>query len=362
MQDFDLLLDDLLPEDFRQQVRYDISAVRYEADANPTLAEDAVVFERMLEAEEQQRETRPQLGMPTGLKTLDDCTGGLGGLVFVGGASWTGKTTLALVAGKSAIRADDKVGVLLYSLDPGMSKDRIMKRMLSHESGVDFNLLTSPTKTKEQRKAVAQALARLKRDIYPRMKILTRKSIRPGDPLTADAIREACDQLRKDAGVEGVLVIIDYLGLMPVPADLHSDLDRDHYRLEQLQAARLASQTVNRPEGDTFLVLLELRKEWSDPDDPVLQDVMGSARLGYSADLVLLMRQVDPWPDDTRVTRLKLKIAKCRDGMECAQINLLFHHTVSQFEEAKATPKKPANPIPGPSAAKGRKPDPLAGS
>jgi replicative DNA helicase len=259
-------------------------------------------------------------------------------LGILGGPSWTGKTTLALAACAAAVQSNGKVGALYYTFD--MDKVRLMKRLLSSASDVPFARLAAPDKDKAEQQAVEQGLAHLREHVFPHMKFVGRRGLPRNKPLTAEGIEEACDELREASGAERVLVVVDYLRLMPVPSDLNSDIDRDHYRLNQLHQFQQASRSLKEPEGHVVLVLSEVRKDRADGGSLTLEDLIGSARVGYSADLVLLLNRLDRRPGTPGTTRLNLEIAKGRDGVEWASLDLLFHYAVSRFAEADGVQDK----------------------
>jgi hypothetical protein len=60
---------------------------------------------------------------------------------------------------------------------------------------------------------------------------------------------------------------------------------------------------------------------------------MGSARLGYGAECVLLLEQPREVDHASATVPLTLTVAKGRDGMMRSTIPLIFHHTQSRFIE-----------------------------
>jgi hypothetical protein len=93
--------------------------------------------------------------------------------------------------------------------------------------------------------------------------------------------------------------------------------------------------------------------------------VMGSARLGFAADTVLLLEpRADTSDAASDVARMLLKVAKSRHGRKGTQIFLDFDHARCRFSESKGRPaapkpngpKKSARPVP-----RVRRLDPLGG-
>ncbi len=73
-----------------------------------------------------------------------------------------------------------------------------------------------------------------------------------------------------------------------------SDLAADKHRIRVIQQVLEGSQTTENPLGDAALVISEARKPSKSKDGwgDSLSDLMGSARLGYAADAVLLYREM----------------------------------------------------------------------
>lgn len=97
-------------------------------------------------------------GMSTGIKIIDDVTGGLRNTQFwiIGGATSSGKSALALQMSLSALKQDKRVGIV--SLE--MSGESIIGRMISASEGIDYDIIYNPHKyqlTKGQLKQMKYA-------------------------------------------------------------------------------------------------------------------------------------------------------------------------------------------------------------
>ena len=102
------------------------------------------VMEAIVELERRYMSGGGLLGLPSGLVSLDNLTGGFAPreLIVVGARTSTGKTALAInIAAQLAIR--EKVPVGFISLEMGMVE--IVNRLLSQEAGIDLMRLTEGT-------------------------------------------------------------------------------------------------------------------------------------------------------------------------------------------------------------------------
>ena len=92
-------------------------------------------------------------------------------------------------------------------------------------------------------------------------------------------------------------------------------------------------------------------------------DLMGSARLGYGADAVLLSEAQDESSDPLSAQPVVLRVAKARDGAMCKSISMLFDHRRSRFMEKRSEQPAEQPASLGRGRAK-RKPfaDPLGGN
>ena len=162
-------------------------------------------------------------------------------------------------------------------------------------------------------------------------------------------------------------MVIDYLQMIPVPDTVRrvTELDIDKYQLRVAQDI-LAGMRQNESAllGDAVVAISETRKpsggrgHWGED----LADLMGSARLGYGADAVLLYRRVtdedqigEIYEAQGRVPTIEelesegivpimLAMAKGRDGMRIGEWPVEYHFNRSIFREIERsqTPRLPA--------------------
>jgi hypothetical protein len=93
------------------------------------------------------------------------------------------------------------------------------------------------------------------------------------------------------------------------------------------------------PAGDPFLVISELRKGDPSTSKYGITDLLGSGRLGYSAEAVMILDKEDDDGGGEEIPLL-LRIVKGRDGVMRTNINLIFEHTKSRFLEVPVGKKR----------------------
>ncbi len=324
--DYDQVLGDFIPTDFRREGRARLAELRFDDRTHGTAADDWPVYRARL----QRRRGRQLLGVSTGLPSLDVALRGLRGLAFLGGGTGVGKSTLALFVTAHAVRKHPDLGVLFYSLD--MPKTVLFDRMLCLEAGVEYGDLIAEASAQGLQQRLDGAEAQLRSQVLPRLRIIERLSLKEGEILFR-RIAADLNQFFDSAAVSPVLVIVDYFQLLPVPDAIGAGIDADFYRVQALQQVQQWSSTNQDPAGFPVLAISEVRKGESGRTEIGVADLMGTARLGYAAEAVLLLESRGE-DDGGPVAPVRLKVAKGRDGAVRTQIDLLFEHTRSNFREA----------------------------
>ena len=360
--DYDHVLGDRIPSDFHDEGHLRFAQRCFNEGSNHTAEFDWPEYRRRL----RQRQGS-LLGLSTGISSLDSALRGLRGLIFLGGSTGVGKSSLALFIAVQALQTQDDLGVIYYSLD--MPKTVLYDRLLCQEAGVDFGELIKEQRAEDARTKLNEADKRLVKDILPRLRIIERISIDVSNPSAFGAesrqqvlwevIVEDLKQLIVATAVENVLVIVDYFQLLPVPRDVLGGLEADFYRVAALQRVQNWSRTNDDPIGFPILAITEVRKGESGRTELNSSDLMGSARLAYSAESVLLLEPTKEG-NEGPVVPITLNIAKARDGSARTKINLLFEHTKSRFSEAPA-PRSPKKGTKAKGPANTEKADPYAG-
>jgi replicative DNA helicase len=160
-----------------------------------------------------------------------------------------------------------------------------------------------------------------------------------------------------------VLYVIDYFQLLDVAKPGTAAIEADNQRIELLQAIQSVSRTFQCPGGDSFLVVSEVRKGESGRPRLALDDLLGSARITYSADCVLLLEtDGESTSSAPGTTPLLLTVAKGRDGMTRGRVRLTFEYDRYQFREAIGPTQMSGDQEHTGSRSAGRFINPLAGA
>jgi len=370
LADYDLVLGELIPRNFRDAVRARLAQEAYRENTNPTAAEDWDVF-RMT----QQVGHDGLLGLTTGLPRLDSMLGGLRGLAFIAGGKGVGKTSLVLSMVLAALEADSNCAALVYSLD--MPKSRIYARLLSHASGVDFRTLQAREKSPEVARQIAQADQHLRQNILPRLRVIERdfscERLQQDDGsqtlaqkgLTVQSVITDCRQLMGACGATQLLLVFDLFQKMDPHGSISEGAATDHYRLDMLNRIQAESANPGRPYGFPIVVISEVRKEAR--KTLCRDDLKGDGRMAGDADVVMLL-----WPGekagsaakDEDIVPITLRIDKGREGVQRGDLQLWFEHQCFRFHDTKPSANG-SNFVPGnkmfpPAADAPSNPDPLA--
>jgi replicative DNA helicase len=257
-------------------------------------------------------------GLDTGYTRLNEFTSGLQrkDLVILAARPSMGKTSLALnICTHAALRCGARVAI--FSLE--MSADSLVRRILSAEARVDQKRFATGYLAKADWPRLTMAAQTLEEaaiwvDDTPGMSVLE---------LSAKARR-----LKQDKGID--LVMVDYLQLMSGGARFSS-------RNEEVSAISRGLKAVAKELDVPMLVLSQLSRQ---PDRrggdhrPQLSDLRESGSIEQDADVVLFIirpAMYDPEVDDRRLA--ELIIAKQRNG-PTGQIDLVFQHEYTRFENA----------------------------
>ena len=215
---------------------------------------------------------KTMIGLKTGLPELDKRTLGLRGLFVIGAKPGAGKTTLAAVQvaiGVCRNFADNDCVVIVLCLD--MDRYDLYRRIHCNLGDIEWVPLMfgSPKGTREpgsmfskaHKKCLKRAKERIKdEEIGKRLTIPDRTVL--GDDVTVHRLTSIIQEQKAKAEAKRVLLIVDYLQLIPVPEEVagSGDLAADKYRIRLVQQVIENSRTKDDPLGDTALVISEARK------------------------------------------------------------------------------------------------------
>lgn len=241
-------------------------------------------------------------GIPTGFKDLDNVLAGLqrSDLFVLAARPAMGKTAFALnLAHNVALKAEQPV--LMFSLE--MSKEQLVDRLLSVESGVDaWNIRTGNLSDKDFEK-IGQAMGTLgEAPIY----------IDDTPGLTVSEIRTKArrEQHKHQLG----LIIVDYLQLMSGGSRFANEGNRVQEISEISRGLKLIARELNVP----LIALSQLSRsvESRSPPHPQLSDLRESGSIEQDADVVAFLYRDEYYnPENTQKPGiLEVMIRKHRNG------------------------------------------------
>jgi replicative DNA helicase len=301
----------------QQHVKQDISSIE------DILAES---FERLDDLHKDKGKIR---GVPTGFRDLDNILAGLqrSDLIILAARPSMGKTALSLnLAHSVATKASQPV--LVFSLE--MSKEQLVDRMLSMESGVDaWNIRTGNLSDTDFEK-IGQAMGTLSEaPIY----IDDSAGITVSD-LRTKARRE---QHQRQLG----LIIVDYLQLMSGGARFGGDGNRVQEISEISRGLKAIARELNVP----VIALSQLSRsvESRTPQIPQLADLRESGSIEQDADVVAFIYREDYYnPETDRKNITDVLIKKHRNG-PTGNVELYFDKEKQRFKslDKRHAPKVP---------------------
>lgn len=265
-------------------------------------------------------------GVPSGFKDLDNILAGFqrSDLVVLAARPSMGKTALALNFAHN-IAVQSAQPVLIFSLE--MSKEQLVDRLLSMESGVDAWALRTGNLTDADFEKIGQAMGTLSEaQIY----IDDSPGITVSD-LRTKARREAH---RRPLG----LIIVDYLQLMSGTSRYSTDGNRVQEISEISRGLKGLARELNVP----VLALSQLSRsvESRHPQIPQLADLRESGSIEQDADVVAFIYREEYYnPDTDRRKLTDILIKKHRNG-PTGGVELYFDNERQRFRSIDARHKQ----------------------
>lgn len=255
-------------------------------------------------------------GIKTGWKDLDNKTAGLqrSDLFILAARPAMGKTTFVLNLAQN-VAVQEKQAVLFFSLE--MSKDQLVDRMLSAQSGVDaWNIRTGNLSDDDFEKLGSSMGELSEAPIYI-------------DDTPGITVMEMRTKARREAQKHPLgLIIIDYLQLMS-GSRAGGEFNRVQEVSEISRGLKLIAREMNVP----VIALSQLSRsvESRSPQIPQLSDLRESGSIEQDADLVAFLYREDYYnPDTDRQHIADLIIAKHRNG-PTGRIEFYFHPEKLKF-------------------------------
>lgn len=240
-------------------------------------------------------------GIPTGFRDLDNILAGLqkADLFILAARPSMGKTAFSLnLAHNAAVKSEQ--GVLFFSLE--MSKEQLVDRMLSMESGVDAWALRTGNLTDEDFEKIGLAMGTLSEaQIFI-------------DDTPGITVSELRTKARREAHLHPVgLIIVDYLQLMSGGSRFGGDGNRVQEISEISRGLKGVARELNVP----VLALSQLSRsvESRNPQIPQLADLRESGSIEQDADVVAFIYREEYYnPETDRKNITDIFIKKHRNG------------------------------------------------
>ncbi len=278
---------------------------------------EAILAESFDRLDDLHKDKQKIRGIPTGFKDLDNTLAGFqrSDLIILAARPSMGKTALALnFAHNVAVQANQPV--LIFSLE--MSKEQLVDRLLSIESGVDAWALRTGNLTDADFEKIGQAMGTLSEapifiDDTPGITV---------SDLRTKARREAH---RHELG----LIIVDYLQLMSSGTRFSNEGNRVQEISEISRGLKGLARELNVP----VLALSQLSRsvENRSPQIPQLADLRESGSLEQDSDVVMFIYREEYYhPDTDRKKLADIMIKKHRNG-PIDNVELFFENEKQRF-------------------------------
>ena len=255
-------------------------------------------------------------GVPTGFKDLDNILAGLqkSDLFILAARPSMGKTAFSLgLAHNVAVKAEQTV--LLFSLE--MSKEQLVDRLLSTESGVDAWNLRTGNLTDADFEKIGTAMGTLSEaPIYI-------------DDTPGITVSDLRTRARREAHLRPLgLIIVDYLQLMS-----GSRSSGDGNRVQEISEISRGLKGIARELNVPLIALSQLSRsvESRSPQIPQLSDLRESGSIEQDADVVAFLYREDYYnPETDRKNIIDIFIKKHRNGPTGA-VELYFDRQKQKF-------------------------------
>lgn len=268
-------------------------------------------------------------GVPTGYKDMDSMLAGLqkSDLFILAARPSMGKTALALNMAHN-IAVDSKVSVLIFSLE--MSKEQLVDRLLSRESGVDAWALRTGNLSDSDFEKIGQAMGSLSEaPIYI-------------DDTPGITVSELRTKARREAHQRPIgLIIVDYLQLMSGGNRFSSDGNR----VQEISEISRGLKGIARELKVPLIALSQLSRsvESRHPQIPQLSDLRESGSIEQDADVVAFIYREDYYnPQTDRKNITDVFIRKHRNG-PTGGVELYFDKEKQRFRSLDTKHSQPFN-------------------
>lgn len=289
----------------QQHVRQDVVSLE-------TILADS--FDRLDDLHKDKNKIR---GVSTGFKDLDNILAGFqkSDLIILAARPSMGKTALALNFAHN-IAVQSKQAVLVFSLE--MSKEQLVDRLLSIESGVDAWALRTGTLTDTDFEKIGHAMGTLSEaQIYI-------------DDTPGITISDLRTKARREAHQRPLgLIIVDYLQLMSGGNRYGGDGNRVQEISEISRGLKGVARELNVP----VLALSQLSRsvESRNPQIPQLADLRESGSIEQDADVVAFIYREEYYNPETERKKLTDVLVKKHRNGPTDNVELYFENERQRF-------------------------------
>ncbi len=266
-------------------------------------------------------------GVPTGFKDLDNILAGLqrSDLFILAARPSMGKTALVLNLAHN-VAVQSKESVLMFSLE--MSKEQLVDRLLSMESGVDAWALRTGNLTDSDFEKIGTAMGTLSEaPIYI-------------DDTPGITVSDLRTKARREAHQRPLgLIVVDYLQLMSGGARFGGDGNRVQEISEISRGLKGIARELNVP----LIALSQLSRsvENRSPQIPQLADLRESGSIEQDADVVAFIYREDYYNPETERTNITdIFIKKHRNG-PTGGVELYFEKEKQRFRSVDSRRQEP---------------------
>jgi replicative DNA helicase len=300
--------------DQAQQVVYDVAqgGIKREAIKVGSILEE--YFDRLSFLHEHKGEV---VGMPSGFSDLDKLTGGFqqSDLVILAARPSVGKSSLALCfAYNMGLKFGRPVGY--FSLE--MSREQLVQRMLSMETGVDSHRLRTGYIDESEWDRISNAFGRLATaPIY----------IDDSAGISIMELRSKARRLHAEYGIE--MLIVDYMQLMVG--------SRTDNRVQEVSEISRNLKGLARELNIPVICLSQLSRQVEQRTShvPQLSDLRESGAIEQDADVVMFIYREELYNPETEKKNIaEIHIAKHRNG-PVGVVPLFFHHKTTRFADCE---------------------------
>ena len=277
---------------------------------------DIVTKKVMDKIQEAFKNGAPVTGIPTGFLDLDYKTSGMqpSDLVLIAARPSMGKTAFVLNVVET-VALKKELPCMIFSLE--MSKELLVNRLLSMESGIDAQKLRTGQLSAQDFEVLLQSAIRISN-----AKNLVIDDT-PGIGMTE--LRSKCRKKKLESGLG--LIIIDYLQLMS-----GSGKGNDNRQQEIAEISRNLKALAREMEAPVIALSQLSRACEARPDHrPMLSDLRESGAIEQDADIVMFLYRDDYYNKDSEhPNEAEVIIAKQRNG-PIGTVTLLWKPETTKF-------------------------------